>query len=208
LARGHHVPEGILSARAAFGAGVLLLLLASGCGLFETRTPTKPPGGSLFTCLTLDAQDNVYLNVQRAYGRGDGLGCYVSTLDDNAFRFHPDPTDSSEQGAQFVNWDKSVEETVSNAIIGAVDSIYLQLKLPYEAITVQPDVETRKYAYEIETVGGAIADTLFQGVAEITIRRGSGGAWQITDWYDRRDPNGTTSRTWGYLRGSYRIVAP
>jgi hypothetical protein len=208
LAGGHHVPERVLSQRAALATASLLLFVAAGCGLFETRTPTKPPPGSSFFCFTLDKQDNVYANVLRAYGRGDGLACYLSTLDDVDFRFHGDPTDSTDSAPLLDNWNKSVEDRVSSAIVGAVDSFSLQFKGPYVPITTLPDLETRRYTYEIETVGGAIADTLFQGLAEITIRRGTGGQWLITDWVDRRDPNGTTTRTWGYLRASYRIAAP
>jgi len=208
LARGNHISKDLLRQGATLVAAALLLASAGGCSLFEARTPTKPPSGSLFTCLTLDNQTNTYANIQRAYGRRDGIGCYLSTLDDAAFAFHPDPADSLDQPAQFANWDKSVETGVTNAIVGAVDSLYLQLKLPYETITVQSDLETRRYPYEIETVGGTIPDTLFQGLAEITIRKGTSGQWGVTDWVDRRDPNGTTSRTWGYLRSSYRILAP
>ena len=195
-----------MSQRRALVAAALFLVVATGCSLFETRSPVKPPPGSSFFCFTLDNKDNVYANILRAYGRGDGLVCYLSNLDDAGFKFHPDPTDSAEdtQGL-FLNWNKNVEDVVTSKIAGAVTSLFLQFKGdPLVLPGGGPDDETRRYTYEIQTKGGIIADTLFQGLADISIHKGAGGQWQVTDWFDRRDPNGTTTRTWGYLRSSYR----
>jgi hypothetical protein len=176
------------------------------------------PSGSQFPCLTLSTPDNVVTNILQAYGYPDGLGCYVSTLadfvstSDPGFRFHPDPTDSLEaSGGQFnTPWTKTIEERVAENIANSArkDSFRVTLKLPYESITSQTDLEIRKYAYEIrfndKVPSPSLTDSLFQGTAEISIRR-AGGEWQITDWVDRRDPNGTTTRTWGYLRAAYRV---
>lgn len=207
MARWGHLAEGVLS-RTAAGA-VLALVLAGGtsCDLFETRNPADP-GGIRFPCVSLTAPDSLFINISRAYGRGDGLGCYLSTLGDTTFAFHADPTDSANSPSQFTSWPKAVEQVVAQniATVSDPDYFFLQLKLPYTLVGSQPDVETRRYAYEIrfKRLVGA-SDTLFQGLAEITVRKGAGGQWQVEDWVDRRDPGGTTLLTWGYLRGSYRI---
>ena len=82
---------------------------------------------------------------------------------------------------------------------------FLQLKEPFTPILIQSDVQTRRYSYEIQYKGAQLPDTLFQGLAEITVRKNAGGQWLVGEWVDRRDPAGTTSRTWGYLRQAYRI---
>lgn len=194
---------------------VLLLTGSISCDLFKTRDPVQP-SSSQFPCLTLSSPDNTVANILQAYGYPDGLGCYVSTLadfvstTDPGFYFHPDPADSSDSPSQFQNWTKSIEERVAANIANSArpDSFSLTFRLPYTTISTQPDLVIRRYAYEIrfndKVPSPGLTDSLFQGLAELSIRR-SGGQWQITDWVDRRDPGGTTTRTWGYLRGSYRV---
>lgn len=205
MARGHRVPERVL--RRLLRA-VLIASLAAGaaaCDLFEARTPNDP-GSNFFPCAPLDQQDNVFSNVRLAYGRGDGLSCYLTTLEDTLFAFHPDPADSSEAPAdQYKNWGKTVEQRVTQNLVSGASNFGLTFASPYELISSTPDSEIRRYRYEIIFEGTLIPDTLFQGTAEITIRRSTSGLWQITDWVDRRDPGGTTTRTWGYLRGAFRI---
>jgi hypothetical protein len=207
LAGRHLVPEGFLS-RGLLAALVAAIALGGvSCGLFEARKPTDP-GTNFFPCSPLDQQDNVFTNILQAYGRGNGLSCYLTTLDES-FAFHPDPTDSTEAPAgQYDGWSKTVEQQVSQNLVSGSQSFGLRYTAPYELVGSTPDSEIRRYHYEIEfegTPGVMIPDTLFQGIAEFTIRRSSSGLWQITDWVDRRDPGGTTTRTWGYLRGAFRI---
>jgi hypothetical protein len=211
LARRHHVPEGVLT-RGLAASAAALFLAAAGCDLFETRTPNDP-GSSTFPCAALLAADSAFVNIRGAYGRPNGLACYTSGLADSTsptelgFRFHPDPTDSLNSPAQFASWSRSVEVVVAQNIANSShpDSFLLTLKTPPDIITSQPDIEVRRYAYEIKFSAPEIPDTFFQGLAEVTVRKGGGGQWLIHDWVDRRDPGGTTTRTWGYLRASYRI---
>lgn len=205
--RKRHLQQRVLT-RAAAGAA-LAFLLAGGvsCDLFETRKPNDP-GSSQFPCTPLNTASNVFTNIVQAYGRGDGLACYLSTLSDAQLLFDFDDADSI--GAppdQFKNWTKNIEGRVAQNIASDVDpdSFLLQFKLPYTAVVVQADVQTRRYAYEIQFKGTVIPDRFFQGLAEITVRKNAGGEWLVGEWVDRRDPDGTTSLTWGYLRQSYRI---
>ena len=185
---------------------------AFSCGLFKTRDPVQP-NASAFPCFTLTTPVNVYTNILQAYGVRDGLSCYLSTVADSVsptkpgFHFHPDPNDSTGNLAvAFAWWNKGIEERVAENIANDADSTYDLRFGPPEIITSQLDLEVRRYPYQIDFRGSAVApDTFFQGLAEIRLERESGGEWQVTDWVDRRDPNGTTTRTWGYLRGSYRI---
>jgi len=175
-----------------------------GCGLFETRSPMDP-GANTFPCASLDAPDNVFANLRKSFGQGAGLGCYTSVFDPS-FVFHGDPTDVSEAPAgTFDNWGKSVEDQVSLAVANDASDVAVTYKGSPEIVTQDIDLEIRRYTYEIAYAGSAIPDTLFQGIAELTIRRSTSGLWQITEWFDLRDPAGTTTRTWGYLRSSYRI---
>ncbi|HSQ60955.1 MAG TPA: hypothetical protein VLT84_11100 [Acidobacteriota bacterium] len=203
MARGRVVPEGFL--RRALAACLLLGLAAGGaaCDLFEARKPNDP-GSNFFPCLSLGDKENVFTNILRSYGRGDGLSCYLTTLDETGFAFHPDPADSTEAPADlYKNWTKLVERQVTQNLVSGATSFGLRYT---DTLVVSPgdDAEVRRYTYEIEFKGAAIPDTLFQGIAEITIRRSNAGLWQVTDWVDRRDPGGTTTRTWGFLRGAFR----
>ena len=186
-------------------AGVLCCMALGGvaCGLFESRTPMDP-GANTFPCASLDLPSNVFENIRKSFGRGDGLGCYTSSFDATFF-FHGDPADSSFFPTQFTNWDKSVEDQTSQAVANDASDVAVTFKGVPENVTMDPDLEIWRYTYEIVYAGSAIPDTLFQGIAELTIRRSTSGLWQITEWFDRRDPAGTTTRTWGYLRSSYRI---
>lgn len=203
MGRRRHLQQGILIRSAAWAALALLLAGGVSCDLFETRAPNDP-GANQFPCASLDTPSNVFTNIAQAYGRGDGLPCYLSNLADTVL-FDFDDSDSLDSPGQFLLWTRSVEERVAQNVASGADSFYLQLKLPYTAILTQADVQIRRYSYEIRFEGAAIPDTLFQGIAEITIRKNAGGEWHVGEWVDRRDPGGTTLRTWGYLRQSYRI---
>jgi hypothetical protein len=185
-----------------------LLAVACGgtaCGLFESRDPMDP-GTDTFPCASLENPNNVFENLRKSFGQGAGLGCYTATFDPT-FYFHGDPTDSTDAPDSFEDWTKTVEEQVSQGVANDADPLEVAVTykgLP-EVVTSTPDLEIRRYTYEIVYAASAIPDTLFQGIAEITIRRSTTGLWQITEWFDRRDPAGTTTRTWGFLRASYRI---
>jgi hypothetical protein len=187
-------------------AGGLLGLLAIGgaaCDLFESRDALEPK--NRFPCSSLTERENVYQNIRLAYGRGDGLSCYLSNLDPT-FRFYPDPADSIEAPANsFDNWDRTLEQDVTQLLAISTTSIGVAYKGTYELLATSDDSETRRYRYEIVYEGSVIPDTLMQGVADISIRKSNSGFWQVTTWVDRRDPAGTTSRTWGYLRYTHKF---
>ena len=203
--------------RAKFFVPLVVLGLTGplSCGLFDTRDPVEP-SGSQFPCLSLTVTDNVVTNILQAYGHPDGLGCYVSTLADfistaqPGFRFHPDPTDSIEDtNNSYDNWTKSIEERVAANIANSARQDSFRLTLQFKTtITDQLDLVIRQYSYEIRfndtATTNALPDSVFQGLAELSIVR-TNGLWQITDWVDRRDPGGTTTRTWGYLRAGKRV---
>lgn len=204
MARGRVVPEGLLSRPIPALLFAALVSGAAGCGLFEARDPLEA-GVAPFPCASLIAQDNVFSNIRSAYGKGEGLGCYGSLLDPT-FAFQPDPADLSEAPpGQYDNWSKSVEQQVTQNLVSDAQEFLLRYTGPYEPVSTTPDAEIRRYPYEIEFHGTVIPDTLFQGIAEVTITRSTAGLWQVTNWVDRRDPNGTTTRTWGYLRGAFRV---
>lgn len=202
MADQHSLSKRLLTKSAA--GAFLAIVLAGGvsCDLFETRTPNDP-GSNTFPCESLDAAENVYVNIERAYGRGDGLPCYLSSLNDSMV-FDFDDTDSLENVGQYLNWRKDIEQQDAQRIASGATSFFLQLSDTFTVVLLQSDVQRRRYAYEIQFKGSAIPDTLFQGLAEITVRRNAGGQWLVGEWVDRRDPGGTTSRTWGYLRQAYR----
>jgi hypothetical protein len=158
-----------------------------------------------FPCAPLTAQSDVFVNIEQAYGRGDGLPCYLSSLSETIVFDFDDADSLSPPPEKYLLYTKSVEQVVAQNIANGADSFFLELKTPYTLIRNDPDAQTRRYAYEIKFKSSGIPDTLFQGLAEITVRKNASGQWQAGEWIDRPDPAGTTSRTWGYLRGQYRI---
>ncbi|HEU4333072.1 MAG TPA: hypothetical protein VFT32_01135, partial [Candidatus Eisenbacteria bacterium] len=117
------IPEGLL--RRLLAACLLLAVAAGGvsCDLFEARKPNDP-GLNFFPCAPLDQQDNVFSNVLLAYGRGDGLSCYLTTLQDT-FKFVPDPLDVAETPYEYDNWTKTVEQRVTQNLISGKESFGL-----------------------------------------------------------------------------------
>jgi len=192
-----------LSRGLLLGAVVALAFTAVACGLFETRKPNDSI--DTFPCLSLDQQGNVFQNLRVSFGRRVGTTCYLSNFDDS-FVFTPDPTDEVEAAAgQFANWNKNVEQQVAQSVAANATDIAIDYIGAYELVTQTSDLEIRRYRYEIHDFKAPAIpdDSLFQGIAEFTIER-KNALWVVTKWVDGRDPNGTTTRTWGYLRGSYR----
>jgi len=183
---------------------LLVLLQVLGCSLFKPRNPL-PGGGPGSGCLTPNTPDNVVSNILDHYAAVNGITCYTSMLD-QTFAFHPDAADSIEAlpDTVFANWNLSVESRVTSNI--ASDATFHQAVFDsqYASPVISPDqrTQTRFYAYHL-IIHSSKPDTLYRGRADITFFQGNDAQWHITGWTDRRDASG--SRTWGYLRSTYRV---
>ncbi|HEY6572065.1 MAG TPA: hypothetical protein VI198_02000, partial [Candidatus Eisenbacteria bacterium] len=129
MARQHDLQQSLLT-RATWGVLIAFLVVGgASCGLFETRKPNDP-GGNRFPCATLDNPSNIFTNIVQAYGRSDGISCYVSNLSDAQLLFDFDDADSLASPAQFQSWTKGIEERVAQNIASGADSFFLQFKVP------------------------------------------------------------------------------
>lgn len=187
-------------------AAVILVVQATGCGLFKPRDPL-PGGGPGSGCLTPNTPDNVISNIIDHYAAVNGITCYTSMLDPT-FAFRPDVADSIEAlpDTVFSNWNRNVESgVVSNLATDATFRVAV-FDSQYAPTVISPDqrTQTRFYAYHLVVrASRASPDTLFRGLADITLFQGGDAQWHITGWVDKRDSSG--SRTWGYLRRVYRV---
>ncbi|HEU4725842.1 MAG TPA: hypothetical protein VFU59_11165, partial [Candidatus Eisenbacteria bacterium] len=116
-----HSPSQRLLTRGGRGA-LLLLALAGGlsCDLFETRKPNDP-GQNTFPCAPLTSQSDVFVNIEQAYGRGDGLPCYLSSLSDDIVFDFDDADSLSPPPEKYLNYTKGVEQVVAQNIASGAD---------------------------------------------------------------------------------------
>jgi hypothetical protein len=190
-------------------AALALALMAPqvlGCGLFKPRD-VRPGGGAGVPCPAPNTPDDVITNLLANYASSVGLDCYTSMLD-NAFTFHPDAADSiAAPDTVYVNWTRDVESSVASLLAGNATFHQVFFDSTYASTVTSPGpprTEVRFYAYHlIIHASQAGTDTLFSGLADLTIAQGSNTQWHIVNWQDRRDASG--ARTWGYLRRLYRF---
>jgi len=186
-------------------AGVYLAGLC-GCGLFSPRDPLSG-GGPGTVCLTPTTPAAVIANVQVNYALPAGRTCYEQMLD-NTFVFHPDVADSIEAlpDTVFAHWTRDVEIATNAGLASNGTFRSVAFDSEYAAPSISPDQRTqvRFYYYHLIIKASlAVPDTLFQGLADLTLVQGFGEEWHITDWADHRDASGR--RSWGYLRRLFRF---
>jgi len=193
----------------ATAAAAICLAGLWGCGMFSPRDPVSG-GGPGAVCLTPTNALSVIQNVQANYGLEAGKTCYEQMLDP-VFVFHPDAADSIDaipaNPNPYANWNRDVEVDSNSAL--ALNATFRSVVFDHEYATasISPDGRTqvRFYAYHLIVKASLVPppDTLFQGLADITLVRGATEQWSITTWVDHRDGSGLKS--WGYVRRYIRI---
>ena len=183
---------------AAVLAAVLLLVVCSGC-LFETR-PAGDPGENPPTWVPPDNPAVVFANLTT--GLEDRTGVNYTRSLEAGFSFSPLLEDSLEQSlqGQFDDWDRAVEEDVTNRLVSDADSIGVTFSQSFEI----SEADFARFRVEYELIVVASADgsrKTYKGVAELDTIRGSRG-WELSHWRDTEKVAGFS--TWGFLRGSLR----
>lgn len=182
-------------------------LAASGC-IFSPREADGPPDGGSTDWETPITTLIVLQNLAAALDRESPTNYRDCFTED--YRFHVDPQDSLDAGQeaeqQFADWTRDDEEHAASRMFVDAQDILVTF-----ATVLQPDetqTETcRQVDYTLTVVwqsGPHVNEEIvYRGRASLWMRRGDSGRWAIFRWVDRRIAG--TARTWGVLRGDYRV---
>jgi len=180
------------------------MLAISGCGLFEPRTPEQPGGGGTWVPPTTPeiVLDNLATSMKQKVIANYGLNF---TAD---FVFHPDPSDSIQltatQPYTYDNWTDSIEVRVAQTIFDETAAFDLAFTKRDTTIFVDPDHCVFYYKYFLQVTSRAGGTEYYRGLVEFHLRREGGANWYIYVWIDKRDPDFSSIKTWGYLKGTRR----
>jgi hypothetical protein len=176
---------------------VLALWAIEACD-FSPRDPENPGGGQV-PLVTLSDPDSALVQIQR--GLAVRLTSHYMNAFDDPFVFHPDERDSIELSTEnpgvFDDWDRQVEEEVTNIIITSSAQIAVSFTTAESTVVEAGRVVVVNEDYEL-TVD---ADE-YEGQAEFTIVN-TNGEWRIFSWLDRRR-SGSSLSSWGFLKGENR----
>jgi hypothetical protein len=180
-------------------AGLLLLMAAAGCGMFETREPEEGEGEqSLWQPPT--SPEIIVRNLEVAFENGI-FNDYERALTPD-FTFHPDLADSLDvEGGRpgaFANWTRDVEVQTASAIFASADSLILLLGVPSIEIEGDDRLMKQNYLLTLLTAGGS---TIYEGDVWFWVRQ-VGGEWYIYHWEDIA--TSSSRRSWGFLKGNSR----
>jgi hypothetical protein len=179
-------------------------LLLSGCGLFDTRTPSEVGGGES-VWLTPVSPQIIVENLRTAFQAGN-FGDYERTMTEDFF-FVADQSDVfaieliRPGEAVFDEWDRAVETQTAEVIFGSVSTLTLQLRLIREEIITEGRL--LKYQYELTLTPAQGDPEIHAGEGWFRTRQEPGsGEWYIFEWEDIASATGR--RSWGYLKGESR----
>ena len=182
----------------------ILIIAASGCDLFSTRTPEEPKSRQSSWIPPLSPNQAV-LNMQNAvYERN--VENYIQCLADTAFFrrsfiFIPDPQAASIHPELFSSWSREKERMVMLqlfALVPANAASFLVLEEEaWSIIGAEEAVYTARYRLEVHHNQPNL-DTVYRGHLNWEMAPDSRGHWVIVKWTD----NGVdTARSWSLLKG-------
>ena len=180
------------------------LLLLSGCGLFDTRSPSGVGGGES-VWLTPVSPQIIVENLRAAFEAGN-FGDYQRTMTEDFF-FVADQSDVfaieliRPGEAVFADWNRDVETQTAEVIFGSVPRLTLHLSLIREEII--SDGRLLKYGYELTLIPAQGDPEIHAGEAWFRTRQEQGsGEWYIFEWEDIASV--PQRQSWGYLKGLNR----
>jgi len=198
----------VRSAAAVAVAGLLaLLVLSAGC-LFNPRQPDGPPDSAADNWQTPVTTTILRTNLKTAL-ESENIGNISDRFTDD-FRFHVDPSDSLDAGAEgevrYANWGKDDEVQATQAIFASASEISVTF------VNEELTDETGDDMYRVESYVLTIfwqsgqninEEVTYKGRATLHMRREQ-SSWAIYEWVDRRTVEPSENETWGVLRGDYR----
>jgi hypothetical protein len=182
-----------------------VMLLASGCGLFETRDP-EPPSvrGSGFVPPTQPT--TVLENLQRAVAEknaSDYLRCMVDTLSsERSYQFIPSAGAAARYASTFADWSLQSEQSYfANLTALAPEGSPSSLILTGGFDLLASDSAVYNAEYELTFRHGvADAPEVLTGTLQFTLATDRSNFWSIVKWTDL--PKGTDP-SWSDLKGRF-----
>ncbi|MEW6687232.1 MAG: hypothetical protein AB1393_13685 [Candidatus Edwardsbacteria bacterium] len=172
-----------------------LVTVLTGCSLFKTRTAPKPSQSGVVWQAPLKPAV-VLTNFKNSY-TGTNLGYYLDCFTQD-FVFLADPYERNGiDSLKFVNWDREVEETVTQRIFtsGAISLSFSSTEPADEILdtlaVLYRGYEFRLYFYPQEKYA--------KGKSRFYLRR-EGDYWSIFKWEDIR----ADTTDWGEIKGTFR----
>lgn len=156
-----------------------------GCGLFETRDPDPPVGSSPTGDLALSAEEAI-VQLETAIALHDPT-LYMAAISDS-FAVTVTPAAFPDDPAFFDGWDATREDAFIRSLLAPAllpaDSMASLVFTPLQNITFADSAVIRE-SYQL-TIAPNDPDlpTLYEGLAEIVIRRESDGGWRVLRWHD------------------------
>jgi hypothetical protein len=201
--RGRH-RLGAWVARAGGPTHRALLALAAiaclaACDAFTPRDP-EDPGEDQQPLILLTQPESVLVSLEIGL-ESQFINTYINAFDET-FAFHPDPEDSTSLASQGINafadpWDRQVEEQATSSILGTTAALQLTFGTASDSgSTINDNTVEFRQPYELTADA-----SVFVGFADLTLVRGSGSEWRITNWQDVR---ASGERSWSVLRGENR----
>jgi hypothetical protein len=179
---------------------VFVVLGASACDVFETRT-AEAPGGEGSTWLVPNVPSRVFLNMQSGLEELTGTN-YVRSIQDG-FTFEPLPEDANQfPPGHFDDWNADVEKEFTDRLVAQaflITAAFTNL----DPIRDQSPFADFQGDYELFVVFATVPpDTqTYKGRAQFDTVEGSKG-WQLVRWVDIERAEGFAS--WGFLRGTLK----
>jgi len=183
----------------------ILIVLVSGCGLFNTRD-VEPPTDPRSNYMPPTTPDIVIINMQFAIAEKN-LNNYLSSFVDTnyssrSFTYYAD-VNSQIQYPIFSNWQLSNEKTYFTNLLSLTNSqSNSNLFLSNEVLTVTLDtaVYDSDYLLRFEHQRTTVSQTL-SGKLRFIMASDSRYLWSIHTWMDFKDDDNDT--TWSVLKANF-----
>jgi hypothetical protein len=183
-----------------------LLILFSGCNIFQTRTP-EPPQQGRSDFLPPTSPDIVVQNLQNAISDRNVIN-YIACFSDptsggQSFSFMPSPRAASQYRAIFQNWDISSEQSYFNNLISQ-SSTSSSSALVLSSIQLVPYTDSAYYSANYTLLWpNKVASNLqqVQGNLQFYLGVNPNGSWSIYRWVDSGTSD--TVKTWSDLKAQF-----
>ncbi len=185
-----------------------LVMLISGCNIFETRTP-QPPQQQQSDFLPPTIYSIVIQNLQSAItdrNVNDYVACFSDlTTGGRPFIFQPSPTAGRQYESIFQNWGISSERGYFNNLISQSSSTSTP-SLVLVPVEEQPGADSAYYSANYTLIWpnkNSSAPQRVQGNLQFYLGVNTSGNWSIYRWVDTGTSD--TVKTWSDLKAWFSI---
>ena len=192
---------------------VLAVVVAAGCGWFDTREPLPGEIVAPVPWVNPVEPEMVLANMDSAMTYlGRGIDNYAKCFGDT-FHFYPYPNDEAVLAAEgkpqaYEDWVLSVERDVMELVLSMAKTVDVRFEgHDVVADNTEYKIWEERYLLIIDSLNGEHGE--YQGVARLEIRIDPNQAdqWFITRWQDFVKPGQPDNvETWGWLRGQRRQI--